>query len=86
MINCIVVDDEPLARQLIVSYLQQVPGMQCLGEFKSAVEAFAGLHTNPVDVIFIDIEMPGVNGLNFIRSLKENTGGGFYNRLYGVCR
>ncbi len=71
MINCIVVDDEPLARQLIVSYIQQAPGMQCIGEFKSAVEAFAALHTNPVDVIFVDIEMPGINGLNFIRSLKK---------------
>src|SRR5579862_6100681 len=71
MINCIVVDDEPLARQLIVSYIGQVPGMQCLGEYRGAVEAFAALHTNHVDVIFIDIEMPGINGLNFIRSLKR---------------
>lgn len=71
MINCIVVDDEPLGRQLVVSYIQQIPGMQCLGEYKGAVEAFAALHMNPVDVIFIDIEMPGINGLNFIRSLKK---------------
>jgi DNA-binding LytR/AlgR family response regulator len=71
MINCIVVDDEPLARHLIVSYISQVPGMQCLGEYKGAVEAFAALHMHPVDVIFVDIEMPGINGLNFIRSLKK---------------
>jgi DNA-binding LytR/AlgR family response regulator len=71
MINCIVVDDEPLARQLILSYISQVPVMQCLGEFKGAVDAFAALHAYPVDVIFIDIEMPGINGLNFIRSLKK---------------
>jgi DNA-binding LytR/AlgR family response regulator len=72
MINCIVVDDEPLARQLIVSYIGQAPGMQCLGEYQGAVEAFAALHAQPVDVIFIDIEMPGINGLNFIRSLKKS--------------
>lgn len=72
MINCIVVDDEPLARQLIASYIGQVAGMQCLGEYQSAVEAFAALHTHPVDVVFIDIEMPGINGLNFIRSLKKS--------------
>src|ERR1700743_3405725 len=71
MINCIVVDDEPLARQLIVSYIGQVPAMQCLGDYQGAVEAFAALHMHPVDVIFIDIEMPGINGLNFIRSLKQ---------------
>jgi DNA-binding LytR/AlgR family response regulator len=72
MINCIVVDDEPLARQLIISYIGRAPGMQCLGEYQGAVEAFAALHTQPVDVIFIDIEMPGINGLNFIRSLKKS--------------
>jgi len=72
MINCIVVDDEPLARQLIVSYIGQVPAMQCLGDYQGAVEAFAALHMHPVDVIFIDIEMPGINGLNFIRSLKKS--------------
>jgi DNA-binding LytR/AlgR family response regulator len=71
MIKCIVVDDEPLARQLIISYINQIPGMQCLGEYKGAVEAFAALHTLSVDVIFIDIEMPGISGLNFIRSLKK---------------
>jgi DNA-binding LytR/AlgR family response regulator len=71
MINCVVVDDEPLARQLMVSYIGQVQGMRCLGDYQSAVEAFGALHTHAVDVIFIDIEMPGINGLNFIRSLKN---------------
>jgi DNA-binding LytR/AlgR family response regulator len=71
MINCIVVDDEPLARQLILSYISRVPGMECVGEYKSAVDAFAALHAQNVDVIFVDIEMPGISGLNFIRSLKK---------------
>jgi len=71
MINYIVVDDEPLARQLILSYAAQVPGMQCQGDFPGAVAAFEALHRLPVDVIFIDIEMPGINGINFIRSLKN---------------
>ncbi len=70
MINCIVVDDEPLARQLILSYIDQVPGLTCLGGYQSAIEAFTALHEHQVDVIFIDIEMPGITGLNFIRSLR----------------
>jgi DNA-binding LytR/AlgR family response regulator len=70
MINCIVVDDEPLARQLILSYIDQVPDLQCLGSYQTAIEAFAALHQYQVDVIFIDIEMPGITGLNFIKSLK----------------
>ncbi len=72
MINCIVVDDEPLARQLIISYIDQVPDMQCLGSYQTPIEAFGALHQYKVDVIFIDIEMPGITGLNFIRSLKTH--------------
>jgi len=73
MINCILVDDEPLARQLLESFISQVPEMHCIGSYQTAVEAFAALHQHPVDVIFLDIEMPGITGLNFIRSLKTNT-------------
>ncbi len=70
MINCIVVDDEPLARQLIESYIDQLPDLQSIGNYQTAIEAFAALHQHQVDVIFIDIEMPGITGLNFIKSLK----------------
>lgn len=72
MINSIVVDDEPLARQLIISYIDQVPDLQCVGSYETAIEAFAALHQHQVDVIFIDIDMPGVTGLNFIKSLKAH--------------
>lgn len=73
MINCIVVDDEPLARQLIESYISQVPEMHCLGSYQTAIEAFAALHQHPIDVLFLDIEMPSISGLNFIKSMKTNT-------------
>ena len=55
MINCIVVDDEPLARELILSYIDQLPNLQCMGSYQTAIEAFAALHQYQVDVIFIDI-------------------------------
>ncbi len=71
MIKCIIVDDEPLARELILSYVDQLPGIQCLGSYKSAVEALATMMEQPLDVIFIDIEMPGISGLNLIRSLRS---------------
>ena len=72
MINCIVVDDEPLARQLILSYIDQIPGMQCIGSYPGAAAALAALVEHPIDVIFIDIEMPGLSGLNLIKSLKTH--------------
>lgn len=70
MINCIIVDDEPLARQLIESYISQLSEITCIGSYQTAIEAFAALHQHQIDVVFLDIEMPGLTGLNFIRSLK----------------
>src|SRR5438067_864435 len=71
MIRCLIVDDEPLARELIASYVEQIPELCCVASCASAVEAFGALHQHEVDVMFLDIEMPGLSGLQFIRSLKN---------------
>lgn len=71
MTNCIVVDDEPLARQLIQTYIGQVPNFNCVGVCQSALEAFAILHEQQVDVMFLDIQMPGITGMSFLRSLRN---------------
>lgn len=71
MTNCIVVDDEPLARQLLEGYLSQTPGFTCISVCQSAVEAFSVLHEHQVDLMFLDIQMPGITGINFLRSLKN---------------
>lgn len=71
MVKCIVIDDEPLARQLIVSYIDLINDIQCVGICKTALEAFELLHTQDVDVLFLDIDMPGINGINFVKSLKS---------------
>lgn len=71
MINCIVVDDEPLASQLIVSYINEVPELSCLGCYSSPMEALAGINSLSIDVMFLDIDMPGINGIEFARSVKN---------------
>ncbi|OOQ60812.1 LytR/AlgR family response regulator transcription factor [Mucilaginibacter pedocola] len=71
MTNCIVVDDEPLARQLLEGYIAQTPGLNCVAVCQSAIEAFSVLHEQQVDVMFLDIQMPGITGVNFLRSLKN---------------
>jgi DNA-binding LytR/AlgR family response regulator len=71
MINCLIVDDEPLARQLLEGYISQLPGLNCLAACQSAIEAFSMLHEHRVDVMFLDIQMPGITGVNFMRSLKN---------------
>ncbi|MEO8405589.1 MAG: LytTR family DNA-binding domain-containing protein [Chitinophagaceae bacterium] len=71
MIRCIIVDDEPLARQLLESYIVQLTGISCVATCSSATEAFSTLHQQQVDVIFLDIQMPGITGLNFLKSLRS---------------
>lgn len=70
MISCIIVDDEPLARQLLNSYIDQISYLNCIGTCQNAIEAFELLHLQKVDVIFLDIEMPGITGISFLKSLK----------------
>jgi DNA-binding LytR/AlgR family response regulator len=67
-LNCFIVDDEPLARQGIREYIQQTQELNYLGEAGSAEDAIEFLKTNKADLIFTDIQMPGINGIDFVRS------------------
>lgn len=71
MIRCIIVDDEPLARELLVSYLDQLQNFSCVAVCQSALQAFSVLHEQQVDLMFLDIQMPGITGLNFLKSIKN---------------
>ena len=68
--QCIVVDDEPLARQLLESYLTKIEGLTLLTSCSNAVDAFNVLQQTQVDIIFLDIEMPSTSGIELIRSLQ----------------
>jgi len=70
--SCLIVDDEPLARQLIRDHLTKVPGFEVVGECGTAMEAMAFLRSKTdVQLLFLDIQMPQVNGLDFLRSLSR---------------
>lgn len=69
MISCLAIDDEPLALQQLVSYISKVPYLQLAGQCRSAAEARAILEEERIDAMFIDINMPDLNGLEFVRSL-----------------
>ena len=69
MIRCFAIDDEPLALKQIVSYISQVPFLELAGQFMSAAEARQALGKEQPDVLFIDINMPDLNGMDFVRSL-----------------
>ena len=70
-IKCIVVDDEPMARDVIRRYIQKIPTLKMLGEFGNAIEATIFLQEQPVDMIFLDIKMPQLSGTEFVRSLRN---------------
>ncbi|MEO1258271.1 MAG: LytTR family DNA-binding domain-containing protein [Bacteroidota bacterium] len=70
-INCLVVDDEPVARKGIAGYVEQIPFLNLSGTCKSALEANEFLRQNTIDLLFLDIQMPDLTGTDFIRSLDN---------------
>ncbi len=69
MIRCMAIDDEPLALQQVVTYINKVPFLELVAQCQSALEARQFLEQDTVDAIFCDINMPDLNGMDFIKSL-----------------
>ena len=69
MIRCLAIDDEPLALQQLVAYINKVPFLELAAQCQSALEARAFLENDTVDAIFCDINMPDLNGMDFVKSL-----------------
>jgi DNA-binding LytR/AlgR family response regulator len=69
--TCIIVDDEPMARDVIRRYVEQTPMLVLQGEFGNAIDASIFLHDHPVDMMFLDIQMPQLTGTEFVRSLRR---------------
>lgn len=73
MISCYVVDDEPLAVELMEAYVRKTPFLELKGSFGSGAQAFAALEKEPVDLLLCDIQMPGLTGVELSRMLPEGT-------------
>jgi len=71
-IRCLIVDDEPIARDILESHLNKIDVIEVVASCKNAIDAFNILNTNKVDVIFLDINMPEISGLSFARSINKN--------------
>lgn len=73
VLNCLVVDDEPLARKVLADYINESPGLELIQEFKSAVHLKHFLDENMApDIIFLDINMPKLSGLEFVKSFDSS--------------
>ncbi len=73
VISCIIVDDEPLAVKLMESYVSKTPFLSLKGSFTSGTAAWSFLQDNPADLLFCDIQMPNLNGMELSKMLPEKT-------------
>jgi DNA-binding LytR/AlgR family response regulator len=71
-IKCIIIDDEPLAAEVLENYLREFSNMDLVGTYTNPLEALGVIESGEVDAVFIDINMPKMNGLDFIKSLEAN--------------
>lgn len=69
--NIIIVDDEPLAREVLETYIQKLPGMNLLAKCENAIEAFEALNNHKIDLMFLDIQMPQITGIDFLKTLSN---------------
>lgn len=72
-LSCAIIDDEPLAAELMEGYVQKTPFLELSGSFGSGTAAFDTLRDRPVDLLFCDIQMPGLNGMELSRMLPPDT-------------
>lgn len=70
MLKCIAIDDEPLALRQIAAYIAKIPYLELVARFNNAIEAQQRLAAEKVDLIFVDINMPDLNGIDFVRGLS----------------
>lgn len=71
MINCIIIDDEPLAIKLLENHISKIDDLKLVATGKNALEAYRILQTQNVDLMFLDIQMPDLNGIEFLKSLNK---------------
>ncbi|MBT1685939.1 LytR/AlgR family response regulator transcription factor [Dawidia soli] len=70
-INCIIIDDEPLAIDLLTGYVEKVPYLQLKGSFFRPMDAMTVLNTGKIDLIYLDVSMPDLSGIEFLKSLAH---------------
>lgn len=85
MMNCVIIDDEPLAREGLSSYVREVDFLQLVATCTNPVELIRLLDEHPVDLIFLDIQMPKMNGIDFLKIRSETTDGDYYYCISQLC-
>src|SRR5690606_25940412 len=69
--KCIIVEDQPPAQRILKKFIEDVPILELVGIFSDGIQAMEFLKTDPVDLMFLDIHLPKINGLDFLKSIPE---------------
>ncbi len=73
-IKCLIVDDEPLAIEILQAYVQKIPWLECVAALDSGIEAISYLNENKIDLLFLDIQMPDLTGIQLAEHVKGKCG------------
>jgi two-component system LytT family response regulator len=71
MLNCLIIDDEPLALQLLEDFVNKTPYLKLAGKFEEPLQSLSILESGKIDLLFLDIRMPDISGIDFYRSLVK---------------
>ncbi len=70
-LRCLIVDDEPLAQRVVEKYIADIPNLEVAGKCNNAMEAMNALYKSNIDLMFLDVNMPKISGLDFLKTLKK---------------
>ena len=70
-LRCLIIEDEPIAVEILEDYIEQVPFLELVGHYPDALQASEPLMNDQIDVLFLDIHLPGIKGLDFLKSLPD---------------
>lgn len=71
-LKCLVIDDEAIARELLASYIEKIPELELVAKYANALEAMPQIRSGQIDLLFLDIEMPEITGIDFLKSLEKS--------------
>ncbi|SEB67866.1 DNA-binding response regulator, LytR/AlgR family [Tenacibaculum sp. MAR_2009_124] len=71
-VNCIIIDDEPMAREILTTYIDKIPNLNLLKSCSSAMDGIHAINDHAIDLVFLDINMPEISGLTFAKSIQKN--------------
>ncbi len=70
-LNCVIIEDEPLARNLLIDYVKKVPTLHLINAFSNPLAAMETLHSAHIDILFLDVQMPEITGISLLKILKK---------------